>query len=192
MLRMFAVMILVFVTVVMLMMIRTKLTMSNPHVLSPITIEQIRETAELITLTVPLQQVVQAEVKGYTGSTKCLVLTVGEASIGCDLSSASVEVDATQKQVVVTLPHPSVRSARLDQQATQVFAVHRSGLWQVLPGSAGEGEVVQKAMRQAEQVLADAGAQARHVEQARRQTERVLADLAGSQEWQVEVAWTPP
>jgi hypothetical protein len=159
---------------------------------SPITIERVREVAEFATLEIPFQQVVQARLSGYTGGTKCLVLAAGEASVGSDLDDATLDVDRAGKTVTVTLPTPTVRSARLDQARSSVVMIQRSGLWRIVPGPAGEDRVIERALREAERQMAEAARRDRHVEAAKRQAERVFADLAREHGWAAAVRWTAP
>ena len=60
---------------------------------TPITLDELKQCAELVTLQVPVQQLAEAHVRGYTGGIRCLVLAYGQAWIATDLDQARLETD---------------------------------------------------------------------------------------------------
>ena len=97
---------------------------------SRITLEQIKQCAELVTLRVPLQQLVETRIDGYTGGVRCLVLARGEAVIGTDLENARLSYHGGR--VTLTLDEPRVIQCTLDQERTSVVFVGRGGLWSAI------------------------------------------------------------
>ncbi|MFA9479841.1 DUF4230 domain-containing protein [Phycisphaerales bacterium AB-hyl4] len=157
-----------------------------------ITLEQLQQAAELVTLKVPYQQLVETRVAGYSGSVRCVVLAVGEAWVGTDLEQARWETDPITGTVTLTLAQPRVLSSHLDHDRSRVVLTARRGVWLILPGEAGEPQVIEQALRDAQQQLAASAASEEHIEAARQQAETVLSEQLGMpQTSNVVIQWRP-
>ena len=154
-----------------------------------ITLEQVTELNELVTLKVPVQQLVETHLAGYSGGSRCVILAHGEALVSTDLTAAQLEFDASSRVVHITLPPPRVLSCAIDQQASRPVLVMRSGLWRLVPGEAGEALLTEKAFARAQRHLHDAASQPERITQAKAKTERVLSDWFAQEGWQAQVRW---
>jgi hypothetical protein len=97
-----------------------------------------------------------------------------------DLAAARLEaVDADHRQALV-LPAPTAVCPRVDQERTRIYKIDRSGLWQMIPGEAGERDLVNKAMQDAQWLIID---------QARSRTQEVITRFFQALGWQVETRW---
>lgn len=153
-------------------------------------IEEVRKLASLVTLHVPISDVQRSEISGFTGGVSVVLLVRGDVEIATDLSKARfVDVDETARTAGLVLPRPTPRRARLDHEATRVYRVDRSGLWSVLPGEAGEGAVIDRAMAEAQKLVEQAANRPELVEQACRQSHQVLGAMLGSMGWKVRIDW---
>src|SRR5690606_16466717 len=140
------------------------------------TLEQMMELSELVSLRLPLEQLVEVEMTGFSGSTRGVLLARGEALLATNLSSGKLEFDDASRTVQVTLPAPYVLSATLDQAQTRSLLVTRTGFWHLLPGDAGEGIVVEQAMFKAQQRIQQAASQPHLRLHAKASTQRTLTD----------------
>lgn len=156
---------------------------------APISIERILEVSELTVLKVPFHQAVETSITGYTGGTRCVLLAAGEAMISTDLSAAKLEIHRIEKQVSIALPQPRVISSRLNHSLTRIILMDRHGLWQAVPGPAGERQLVSLALRRAETGMGKAAGNRQHIAQARQRVEHVLSSLAHQHGWTVRVQW---
>lgn len=152
-------------------------------------LEEVRELSELVTLSVPLQQLVETEWAGYTGATRCVLIARGEARVGTDLTTADFELDSHRRRATVTLPSPRVLSATLDHDQTRTVLVDRSGLWQIIPGGAGEAHLVDRALADAQDRMRSAAGEAERIDQARVRTEMLLTQWFDRHGWQVAIHW---
>ena len=155
---------------------------------SRITLEQIKRCAELVTLRVPLQQLVEARIDGYTGGVRCLVLACGEALIATDLENAQLSYQAGR--VTLTLEEPRVIRCTLDQEQTSVMFVWRSGLWNALPGEAGESAVIEQALRKAEREMRHVAGAPANIEAAKAHATGAITDLLGDRIRRVRIEWS--
>jgi len=157
---------------------------------SALTIEKIQPLASLVTLQVPLSDVLVCDMEGYTGSLRLILIVRGEVEIAVDLQKARfVRLDQQAKRAVLLLPAPTARRPRLDHRRTQIYRIDREGLWQILPGQAGEAELVNRCIRKAQERLAAAASQPEWIRQARGRTETVLRGFFEALGWQIEVRW---
>ena len=155
---------------------------------SPITLEQIRNCAELVTLRVPLQQLVEARIDGYVGGVRCLALARGEVLIATDLEKAQLSYHAGG--VTLTLEQPRVISCTLDLEQTSVIFVGRGGLWKTLPGEAGESAVIERTLRHAEREMAQVAASSSNIEAAKAHAIDAITDLLGERLRPLRIEWS--
>jgi len=157
---------------------------------SVLTIEKIQPLASLVTLQVPLSDVLVCDMEGYTGGLRLILIVRGEVEIAVDLQKARlVRLDRLAKRAVLLLPAPTARRPRLDHRRSRIYRIDREGLWQILPGQAGEAELVNRCIRKAQERLAAAASQPEWIRQARRRTETVLRGFFEALGWQIEVRW---
>ena len=153
---------------------------------TPITLDELKQCAELVTLQVPVQQLAEAHVRGYTGGIRCLVLAYGQAWIATDLDQARLETD--DHGVTLYLMQPRVIACTLDYTRSSVVFIARRGAWIILPGEAGESTVIGQALRQAEQAMADMAGDPLHIASARRKAEQVINAVFADQP--LRIMWT--
>jgi hypothetical protein len=154
------------------------------------TIEQVQQLSELVTLKVDVADIQQTEIRGYVGGTKAAILVKGDVRLAVDLSQAKFQtISENRKMAVLVLPQPHVSSPRLDHARTRLFTVQDQGLWQIVPGDAAQTAVLNKAYREAQDVVRRAGQSPELVEQAKRQAEKVLTTFFEAMGWKVVVRW---
>lgn len=154
------------------------------------TIEQIQQLASLAVLRVPVADVQAYQLQGYTGGVQAALIVKGDVEISTDLMAARLEtVDADHRQVFVVLPVPVVTRPRIDHEHTRIYRIDRSGLWQIMPGEAGERDLINRAMQDAQRTIAEVGGQRELIEQARYRTKELIANFFRVLGWQVEIRW---
>jgi hypothetical protein len=154
------------------------------------TIEQVQQLSELVTLKVDVADIRVTEVKGYLGGSKAAILVKGDVRLGVDLKQAKFQaIDQSNKTAVLILPEPQVSSPRLDHARTRLFASKDEGLWQIVPGDSAQTAVLNKAYREAQEVVAGAAQDHGLVEQAKKQAEKVLTTFFDAMGWKVAVRW---
>ncbi len=123
-----------------------------PGTRSAPTIEQLKPLAELMTHRVVVVDALTVAIAGYTGDMKAAVVVRGDALITVDLTQARLDIlDRDAGIAVIILPSPHVVSARVDHEQTKLFSIESSGLWAWVPGDGGRAELVDLAMKQAQQ-----------------------------------------
>ncbi len=163
-------------------------TSTAPH----ITLADIQRVADLVALRVPMHQIVEAKIEGFSGGVSGLLVVRGEAWIGTDVLAAEIEIDDGTRTVTVALPRPTVLACRLDHERTSVFHVGRHGAWVLLPGPAGEAKLVERALRDAQRQLEAAAGAHPNIEAACRHAEDVLNELVGGRGWRLRLVWIEP
>jgi hypothetical protein len=159
------------------------------------TIEQVQELTQLVTLEIPVRDVQTTKLQGYTGGVSLVLVVVGEVEVAIDLSRAHLcDPQPDAKHITLILPNPELRRPRLDHDRTRVYRVDRSGLWYLLPGDAGEAELVNYGMERAQATLLAAATRLGALNQARRHAEQVLTHFFDSRGEHVAIHWTdePP
>ena len=159
---------------------------------TPIALADVVELSELVTLEVPMQQLVESRLAGYTGSTHCILIARGTALISTDLAAGKLVLDHHERMATVTLPVPRVLSCTLDQAGTGVAFVTRTGLWSYVPGPAGEMQVAEQALARAQRQMRQAAGEPRRIRHAQRRTQKVLSDWVQRQGWTLKIDWRPP
>lgn len=154
------------------------------------TIESIRELGSITTLRVTIADVQTQEVAGLTGSTRTVLIVKGDVELGVDLDRARFEdVDASCRSAVLVLPPPEPSRPRLDHDRTRVYAIERSGLWQLVPGNAGEAELVSSALRRAQQIVGETVETNELDARARRRAEVVIQTFTTALGWAISIRW---
>ncbi len=171
------------------LMLLERLRVVRPSAPAHITLEQVRELSELVTLKVPLHQLIETDLTGYTGATRCVVLARGEALISTNMARSQFELDPSRHLAQLTLPPPRVLSATLEHGDTSTLLVHRFGLWKIVPGEAGEAHLIDSALADAQKRMEQAASEPRRIEQARAATETLLARWFERHGWDLAIHW---
>jgi hypothetical protein len=154
------------------------------------TIEQIQQLASLTVLHVPVADVQIYTLTGYTGGIQAVLVVRGDVEISTDLTAARLEaVDADHRQAYLVLPAPTAVRPRVDHERTRIYKIDRSGLWQMIPGEAGERDLVNRALQDAQRLIGEVGGQAELIDQARSRTKDVIMGFFRALGWQVETRW---
>lgn len=153
-------------------------------------IEQVRELASLITLHVPISDIHVTQLEGFTGSVKLVLAVHGDVDIATDLSKARFEdMDPEHKTAILVLPPPAPVRPRLDHERTRILDIHRSGMWKVIPGQAGEDKLTNQAMRDAQRILATAAQNDALITKGCHHTQQVIDNFFGALGWQIQIQW---
>ena len=154
------------------------------------TLREVKRVASLITLNVPISDVQVSRLSGHVGGSSLILLVRGDVELGTDLQAAEfTEIDPDAKRVTLALPPPELSRPRLDLERTCVYRIDRGGLWKVLPGRAGERELINQALRQAQRMLVEAAQQTSLDGEARRLTQAILGSLFAACGWQMNIDW---
>lgn len=154
------------------------------------TIEQIQQLASLTVLHVPVADVQVYTLTGYTGGIQAVLVVRGDVEVATDLAAARLEaVDAEHRQAYLVLSAPKAVRPRVDHERTRIYKIDRSGLWQMIPGEAGERDLVNKALRDAQRLIGEAGTQAELIDQARSRAKEVMLEFFRALGWRVETRW---
>ena len=160
------------------------------HLSQAPTIEKVRELSELVTMEVPISDVHISELDGFTGGVKMAVAVRGEVQITTNLQQAEYEdPDVDARRITLILPKPSVNRPRVDHEQTRIMEIHRSGLWKLYPGQAGERELTNRAYTAAQRVLKQAADDPKLLARACGRTEKVLRHFFDAVGWQVVIQW---
>ncbi|MBI1338471.1 MAG: DUF4230 domain-containing protein [Phycisphaera sp.] len=154
-----------------------------------VNIGDVLKVAQLATLRVSMSQAVEGKIAGYTGGVSAVILASGEAVLGVDIENVEVDLDEARKTVRVTLPEPKVLSCALDINKTHVTYIGRSRLWALMPGEAGEAQLIARTFAQAQERLRAVASATEHVTAAREQTERALRRIVEGRGWRLEIVW---
>jgi hypothetical protein len=160
------------------------------RVISPPSIESIRELSELTVLQVRATEVITSEVSGTTGGTSVAVVVHGDVFLGVDLEQAEfVDIDKEQQHLALSLPTPKVRRAAIDHHTSQMIYTARHGLWRLAVGEAREDELIANAYRVGQQRLQEAAAQTDLTDRAKRHAESVLRRFIDGTGWALTIRW---
>jgi hypothetical protein len=160
------------------------------HVHGDITIQQIQELAQLLTVQADVADIQETTLTGRPGGIRALLLVRGDFRLASDLSQARLEdVDPDKKTATLILPPPQVLAPRLDHQRTRLFALQTFGLWVLIPGDRAETSVSNSAYAEAQRIVAVAAQSPQIVQRARKQAEVVLGCFFTAIGWQVQVRW---
>jgi hypothetical protein len=154
----------------------------------PLLIVELREIAELAVLCVPVSAIHVESIDGYLGGVRCVLILHGTVTIGCDLSSPALMQQAPGIYLL-QLTEPRMLSATIDLEHTRIHAVERDGLWRLLPGSAGEHEVVALALARAQGHVADAVHVPDHVQATRHRIEQLMTQMTYRTGVTVHIEW---
>lgn len=154
-------------------------------------IESIHTLSMLTVVRVNVADVIETELRGYTGGVRVLVIVKGDLDCGVDLAQArSVSVEPATCTAVVSLPSPQLEAARVDHRGTRIAAVWHSGLWVIVPGGQdASAAAIEAAFVDAERAVAAVADDAAVHERARRQAEQVVRCFFEAFGWHVEVQW---
>ena len=184
---------LLFVVVVcsLVWMLASRLLAPPSGITSAPTVEQLKPLAALMTHRVVVVDALTVTIAGYTGDLRAAVIVRGDAMVTVDLTQARIEaIDHEARTAVIVLPPPHVVSARVDHEHTSVFSIESSGLWALVPTDDGRAELIDMAMRQAQQAVARASSEPVVIEQSRARAEALICSFfAESLKWSVIVQW---
>ena len=164
----------------------------RPHVeRSTLTIEHVQQLAALTTTRITIRDIVTTSIEGYTGSLRIALLVKGDCLVSVDLARARfIERDVDTRCAVLVLPPPGVLSARLDHEQTLVFDIVASGLWQLLPTDTRRPDLVNAAMRKAQQRIEQAANDGDLLQRERQRIEQLIgSSLEHAFGWTVIVQW---
>jgi hypothetical protein len=162
----------------------------SPQPSPALRIEQVQQLAALVTLHVPITDVHTAQIEGLTGSVKMTLAVRGDVDIATDLSRARFEdMNPLEKSATLLLPHPEPMRPRLNHERTRVINIHRTGMWKLNPGQAGEQTLTNQAMRDAQRILANASQNPQLIEQGCQHTQQVFTNFFEALGWNVQVQW---
>jgi hypothetical protein len=154
-------------------------------------IERLLELSQLLTLRIDVVDVLVSRVDGITGGVQLAMLVKGDVALGIDLSQARFEhVDNANCTAVLILPAPQPSCARVDHDRSRLFALTFDGLWAITPGTRDYLAVVDKAMAEAQDLVASAARNNDADERARRHAEVLLGAFFHSIGWDVRIRWT--
>jgi hypothetical protein len=163
---------------------------ARPATTGPV-LQGIQEIGSLLTLQTTVVDVHTSELAGYTGSVRVVILVKGDVQLACPVDDARFEnVDEESRQAVLVLKPPVASRPRLDHDRTRLWALDRTGLWQLMPGHAQEAELVSNALQEAQHVVADAVVSQDLDRQARERAEALLTGFFKALNWNVTVRWT--
>ena len=154
-------------------------------------VEQLKPLAALLTNRVVVVDAVTISIAGYLGDLRAAVVVRGDAMITVDLTQARIEeVNHDARRAVIVLPSPHVESARVDHEGTRIVSVESSGLWTFISSDDGRAEVIDQAMRHAQQAVFKAAGEPAVLAEARTRAEMLIQSFfASSLEWSVTVRW---
>jgi len=183
----------IFVAVAVILLLVLMLGYIRPLAPQPqatlITIERIREHADLTVLSLEQSLILTRHLSGVTGGVKACVVVVGHIRIASDLSQAVLKgIDRSARTATLILPQPVVEQVELDPNKIQVYAVDRTGLWKVLPFPARESDIIMQTMQDASKELA-ASIRDEHLQQAREHTQQAINSLYQPLNWTVKIQW---
>jgi hypothetical protein len=147
------------------------------------TIEQIQSLGQLVSTRVTISDILTGEADDVRG----VWLIKGDALLGIDLTSPTVEVEDRDKhRAVIHLDEPTVLSARVDHERSMTWDVRRTS-W--LPWRGDTDRLRDRAMYHAQRLVEHAAGQPDIVKEAKRNAERALADVYRAVDWHVEIRW---
>jgi hypothetical protein len=149
------------------------------------------ELAQLLTLRIEVADVLVTRIDGVTGGVQVAMIVKGDVALAIDLSLARFDqVDRAHCTALLLLPPPQASCARVDHDRSRLFALTADGLWAITPGTRDYLAVVDKAMAQAQDLVASAARNNEADTRARRHAEIVLSTFFHSIGWEVQVHWT--
>lgn len=154
-------------------------------------VEQLKPLAALMTHRVVVVDALTVTITGYVGELRAAVIVRGDAMLTVDLAQATIkDIEHEARTVVIVLPPPHVLSARVDHEHTRIFSVEASGLWALMPGVGGRAEIIDRALREAQEVIAKAASEPLVIEQARARAQALICSFfADSMKWSITVRW---
>jgi Protein of unknown function (DUF4230) len=153
-------------------------------------IERMSELSQLLTLRLDVADVLVSRIDGMTGGVQLAMLVKGDVALGIDLSLARFDqVDNAHCTALLILPPPQASCARVDHDRSRLFALKADGLWAITPGTRDYLAVVDKAMAEAQNLVASAARNNDADNRARRHAEILLNTFFHSIGWEVQIRW---
>ena len=157
-----------------------------------LTIQDVRELAVLTTLRVPVSDVVESKINGYTGGISVILAVRGEVLLGVDCAQVQIlKQDPNSNWIRVRLPRPAPLTCGIDHSGTRLYSIDRHGLWILSPLQRPSEAAVNLAYADAENFIREASQNPQMVERARLHAEKILQDCAHRIGWRVEIDWAP-
>jgi hypothetical protein len=153
-------------------------------------IERLSELSQLLTLRLDVADVLVSRIDGVTGGVQLAMIVKGDVALGVDLSLARFDqIDTPHCTALLILPPPEASCARVDHDRSRLFALKSDGLWAITPGTRDYIAVVDKAMIEAQGLVASAAHNNEADERARRHAEALLSAFFHSIGWAVRIHW---
>lgn len=154
-------------------------------------VEQLQALTSLVTTNVHVTDALTVNLTGRTGQLRAAVIVRGNAMISIDLTQARIEqIDQVGRTATIVLPTPHVVHARLDHNRTRIFSIEATGLWSMIPTDVGRAELIDQAMREAQQAVHRAAGDSDIIEQSRIRVETLICTFfADAMNWSVTVVW---
>ena len=154
------------------------------------TLEKIQELTVLVTHRVSISDIVETQIVGHTGGIRAIVMVQGDVIMGVDLQQARVvSRDETRRHLILELPPPRASSPRVDHGRTRIYALDAWGLWCLVPGSAAQAAVADRAFRDAQGAVEKAGNDPGLIVQAQERTQRIVERFGRDLGWEIHVRW---
>ena len=171
------------------LMIQRPLAADSVH--SGPSIERMSELSQLLTLRIDVADVLVTRIDGVTGGVQVAMLVKGDVALGIDLSQGRFDqVDRNRCTAVLVLPPPQASCARVDHERSRLFALTSDGLWMITPGTRDYLAVVDKAMAEAQDLVASAAHNNDADQRARGHAEILLSTFFQSIGWEVQIRWS--
>lgn len=147
------------------------------------TVDQLQELSALVTTRIIISDILEGENSHYKGSW----LVRGDALISVDLSSAELtKIDSKSRTAILSLPSPTVISARVNHAETKTFDIVKKK-W--FSSKVNESNLRDTAMKHAQNLIASAASKPEHIQAAQRQAERILATFYLQLGWEINILW---
>ena len=125
-------------------------------------IERLQHEMSLVTLRVPICDVVDSQLRSRWGTTRVSLLVKGDVEIGVDCTNAKVHrLGSAEQSFTVYLPMPCVRRPRLDHERLVIHSIRRS--WFAPPAA----EAVNSALKEAQRLIEHAAGADDLIDEAR-------------------------
>jgi hypothetical protein len=124
------------------------------------------------------------------GGSIAALMVKGDVLLSVDLTQAMFQSkDVEAKTCVLMLPQPQVMSPRIDHNQTRIYALGDYGLWKIVPSDLGKRAALDRAYKDAQQIIEAAGGEESLVAKAREHTEEVMGRFFEMVGWRVRVEW---
>jgi hypothetical protein len=149
------------------------------------------ELSQLLTLRIDVADVLVSRIDGVTGGVQLAMLVKGDVALGIDLSLARFDkIDNARCTALLILPPPEASCARVDHDRSKLFELTSDGLWAITSGTRDYIAVIDKAMAEAQDLVASAARNNEADDRARQHAEILLKTFFRSIGWEVQIRWS--